>query len=113
VGFFVIIGHGISDSLIDSVWKSTSNFFDLPTEYKQSYERSQKEYPFGYTRLGGEILSASKIAEKRKLNSMSTNETLDIFHPDMKEMFSLGPDDPKAGFPPRIFPDEPRDFQTT
>ena len=30
--------------------------------------------------------------------------------PDLKEMFSLGPGNPAAGFPSRIFPTNPPDF---
>jgi isopenicillin N synthase-like dioxygenase len=51
--------------------------------------------------MGGEILSAGKAHESK---------TTEVFHPDLKEMFSVGPGDPEANMPARIWPENPVDF---
>lgn len=70
-------------------------------------DRPQDEgYPYGYTHFGGEVLSAGKAAEN------SNGETVNVVAPpDLKEMFSLGPENPAAGFPPRQWPTHPIDFE--
>lgn len=105
VGFFIIIGHGVPKHIIENAWGNTRDFFDLPYKYKVAYEKDQHEYPFGYTSLGGEILSSGKLIEKGLESDHSIIQTA-----DMKEMFSIGPIDPLAGYPTRIFPDNPIAF---
>ena len=103
IGFFVIQNHGISDEIIDTMWSETAAFFDLPLDEKVPYISSnQEEYPFGYIKYKGEILSAGKQAEK--------GDDKPVAAPDLKEMFSLGPGDPEAGFPARQFPSNPAGF---
>ena len=102
VGFFIIKGHGVPHNVISEAWDATRSFFDLPLEEKLQYKRLQHEYPFGYNELGAEILSAGKAKQKNV-----TTAAL----PDLKEMFSLGPSDPDAGFPPRIFASQPGNFE--
>mmetsp|Transcript_10068 Transcript_10068/g.13816 ORF Transcript_10068/g.13816 Transcript_10068/m.13816 type:complete len:340 (-) Transcript_10068:1805-2824(-) len=106
VGFFTVVGHGISNDIINSVWKSTSEFFDLPLEEKQNYVKPQNVYPFGYSPIGAEVLSNGKKAESQRCE----NAIVQSVAPDMKELFSLGPDDPATNFPPRIFPCNPSNF---
>jgi isopenicillin N synthase-like dioxygenase len=103
IGFFVIINHGVSDSVIENMWKQTHDFFDLDVEEKSQLIKPQHEYPFGYTRMKGEVLSAGKQIEKG--NSTETAP------PDLKEMFSLGPGNPDAGMPARLFPEQPTQFE--
>jgi isopenicillin N synthase-like dioxygenase len=106
VGFLTIVGHQIPSEVIDNAWKSTKEFFDLPLDVKTPYTRPQEEYPFGYNAMGTEVLSTGKAAE----GGADVDEAI-FAPPDIKEMFSLGPKDPKAGFPERIFPAKPQDFQ--
>ena len=54
--------------------------------------------------MGGEVLSAGKSKEQQKE---------DVSLPDLKEMFSLGPGNPAAGFPPRVFPERPSEFESS
>jgi len=103
IGFFVIVNHGIKDSVIENAWRTTREFFDLSEDEKLLLVKPQAEYPFGYSRFGGEVLSAGKAAEK-------ANTTDSKAPPDLKELFSLGPDHPLSGFPGRLFPDNPADF---
>eukprot|EP01038_Epipyxis_sp_PR26KG_P011737 gene11737-15703_t len=103
IGFFIAVGHNVNITLIESVWNSTKDFFDLPIEQKLEVQfADQSVYPFGYSQLGGEILSAGKAVESGQSKQMQL--------PDLKEMFSIGPADPIAGFPARIFPQVPIDF---
>lgn len=106
VGFLTIVGHQIPLEVIDNAWKSTKEFFDLPLDEKTPYTRPQEEYPFGYNGIGTEVLSTGKAAE----GGADVDEAI-VAPPDIKEMFSLGPKDPKAGFPERIFPAKPAEFQ--
>ena len=64
---------------------------------KSKLSKPQDEYPFGYTGFKGEVLSAGKAVEK--------GDTTGEAPPDLKEMFSLGPANPDAGFPERLWPD--------
>jgi len=105
IGFFVITGHGVPQSVIDNMWSNTSAFFDLPEEYKSKWEEGkQSAYPFGYSGIGGEVLSAGKD-EETKQDSKNL--------PDLKELFSLGPANKRAGFPARKWPDQPATFQAS
>jgi len=105
IGFFVIVNHGISDEVIANAWRTTRDFFDLPEEEKLKLVKPQAEYPFGYSKFGGEVLSAGKAAEVK-----GGDETKSSAPPDLKELFSLGPDHPQSGFPGRLFPESPVDF---
>lgn len=108
VGFFVIIGHGIEDSIVQSVWSATKTFFDLQDDQKRCLIFPQAEYPFGYNPLGSEVLSSGKAVEKP---NTTTSSTTNGSAPDIKEMFSIGPASPEAGFPTRKFPTQPEEFQ--
>ena len=99
----------MKEDIISDMWKSTSDFFDLPLEEKMTYTRPQNIYPFGYSPLGAEALSKGKMAE---VNG-NENATKRIAPPDLKELFSLGPDDPVTLFPPRIFPNNPTTFESS
>jgi isopenicillin N synthase-like dioxygenase len=93
----------VSDEVIDTMWSETAGFFDRPVEEKVTYiSANQEEYPFGYIKYKGEILSAGKQVE--------TSDGKPTAAPDLKEMFSLGPGDPLAGFPTRQFPTKPDGF---
>ena len=84
IGFFVIVNHGVSQDLLDNMWKATAAFFDSTIEEKMELVKPQDEYPFGYSEFKGEVLSAGKAVEKGK-------EDKNVAPPDLKEMFSLGP----------------------
>lgn len=105
IGFFIIVGHQVSSETIGGAWESTRKFFETSMEHKMSFLKPQEEYPFGYSEVGGEVLSAGKAAE------MGVNEN--PAPPDLKEMFSLGPKDPRAGFPARQYPTDPPEFEAT
>lgn len=96
--------------IITNVWQSTACFFDLSIEKKMQFVKPQHEYPFGYSPLGAESLSKGKSAENNKIGEISQANSAPA---DLKELFSLGPDDPATLFPQRIFPSEPEDFESS
>lgn len=105
IGFMVIVGHQVNDETISAAWNSSRQFFDQSLEEKMKFVKPQHEYPFGYSGLGGEVLSAGKAVEGNNSASSSVPAP-----PDLKEMFSIGPDDPATGFPARIFPKDPSEL---
>lgn len=105
IGFFVIVNHGVSQGLLDNMWDATTNFFDSTIDEKMELVKPQDEYPFGYSEFKGEVLSAGKAVEMGKENGAKKEAP-----PDLKEMFSLGPANPDAGFPERLWPSNPSNF---
>ena len=78
----------------------------MPVAEKEKYiTEDESKYPFGYSSMGAEVLSAGKEAE-----TSATGKP--IAPPDLKEMFSLGPSNPLCGFPEREFPTEPSNFES-
>ena len=57
------LGHGIRKEVIDNVWKTTSDFFDLPSDKKLEISFLQHVYPYGYNAMGDETLSVGKDTE--------------------------------------------------
>jgi len=71
VGFVAVVNHGISQSLIDSVYKDVEVFFSLPDSSKNSYEIANLGGQRGYTSFGREHAKGSVA-------------------PDLKEFFQYG-----------------------
>jgi len=105
IGFFIIVNHGVKQSIMDKVWNDTQEFFDLPLETKigkNSELLMADDFPYGYSPYGGETLSKGKEAEG--LEDTSDNAKAG----DMKEMFAIGPYLEEAGVPlPRYPPELP------
>jgi isopenicillin N synthase-like dioxygenase len=55
VGFFYLVGHGVSRDLIDELLAVSRQFFDLPTEAKLQVENIHSPQFRGYTRVGKEL----------------------------------------------------------
>jgi isopenicillin N synthase-like dioxygenase len=79
VGFLTVVGHGVPADVIDGAWRVASAFFDLPIPEKMKVVMPRPGYPYGYSPIAGETLSAS-------LGNQS--------YPDLKESFAIGPVDP-------------------
>lgn len=101
IGFLSIRNHGIDQKIINDIWNITTEYFDQPHEEKSKLELDQDTYPFGYSSIGGEILSAGKAVESKKVEDAS---------PDLKEMFAIGPSNPNAMMPERLWPEYPPGF---
>jgi isopenicillin N synthase-like dioxygenase len=77
LGFLIISGHGVPDSLIDDMRATSRAYFDQPLEQKVKLRMPPDRYR-GYISLGSEALSYSLDEESP---------------PDFKESFSIGPTD--------------------
>ena len=102
LGFLIIVGHGVADSLIDDMRKVSFAYFDRPLEEKIKLRMPPDRYR-GYISLGSEALSYSLDEESP---------------PDFKESFSIGPVDPPDDayhraaapgkfFAPNLWPEQP------
>ena len=103
IGFFCVTEteSWVPAQVLDATWQVTTDFFDQSPSTKALLCHDQESYPFGYTPFEGEVLEAGKASE--------THDKVTAL-PDLKEMFSVGPADPRAGFPPRQWPQEPPEF---
>mmetsp|Transcript_52738 Transcript_52738/g.133919 ORF Transcript_52738/g.133919 Transcript_52738/m.133919 type:complete len:378 (-) Transcript_52738:75-1208(-) len=105
IGFFVVVNHGIPKDVIEEAWSRTLDFFDLPLEEKLTHKTDDEaKYPYGYSALGGEILSKGKEVDDAKSSSAKPAVG------DMKEMMQIGPKDANSGMPPRRIPSSPAGF---
>jgi isopenicillin N synthase-like dioxygenase len=59
VGFFYLVGHGIDQSLIDSLLDVSKRFFELPEEDKLAVENIHSPQFRGYTRVGKELTAGA------------------------------------------------------
>ncbi|MCK2057257.1 2-oxoglutarate and iron-dependent oxygenase domain-containing protein [Methylobacterium sp. 37f] len=109
IGFLVVSGHGIPESLIETTYAVSKAFFERPHAEKLAVERPAPDQVRGYSAVGGEGLSFSLDAPTP---------------PDIKESLSIGPVDvppddayafgAAAGphFAPNIWPNEPAELRT-
>ncbi len=108
IGFLIVSGHGVPDSLIQDCYQTSKAFFALPTAEKLAVDRPAPDQVRGYSAVGGEGLSYS-------LDEPAP--------PDLKESLSIGPIDvdrndpyftcPQAGphFAPNVWPTQPDTLQ--
>ena len=80
IGFFIITGHSIDETLQNAMMKVSKEFFHLPLSIKREVTGSE-DYPYGYNGLNDENLS-------RGYEKSSSSLLLS----DLKESFSIGPD---------------------
>ncbi len=78
VGFFSVVGHGVSPSVMANAWMNARDFFDLSIADKVEVAMPWSGYPYGYSPLAGETLT-------RSLGLVGS--------PDLKESFAIGPVD--------------------
>src|ERR1700722_18363252 len=72
-GFFYISNHGVSEALIDDVFKEAAAFFALPVEQKMAVDKARSNAIRGYEPLQGQTLERGTP-------------------PDLKEGYYIGPD---------------------
>jgi isopenicillin N synthase-like dioxygenase len=103
IGFFTVIGHGVSADVIRALVAEAYAFFDLPPAEKLAVRRPRPEQNRGYIAPGEE-----------RLARLRGNET----PPDLKELYTIGPfDTPDApyftrpaaypSFAPNLWPRRP------
>jgi isopenicillin N synthase-like dioxygenase len=106
LGFLIIAGHGVSETLVDDIRAVSRAYFDLPVPEKQELSMPADRYR-GYISLGNEALAYSLDEETP---------------PDIKESFSIGPVDapddayhraaaPGNFFAPNFWPERPAGFR--
>ena len=81
IGFFAIVGHGVSSSTLDAMWHASRDFFDLAIDERLAVKAPYPGYPYGYTPYLAEGLAYSLGDETP---------------PDLKETYSMGPLDRPA-----------------
>eukprot|EP00931_Biecheleriopsis_adriatica_P106983 TRINITY_DN81323_c0_g1_i1.p1 TRINITY_DN81323_c0_g1~~TRINITY_DN81323_c0_g1_i1.p1 ORF type:complete len:356 (+),score=90.30 TRINITY_DN81323_c0_g1_i1:39-1106(+) len=105
IGFFIVKNHGIPKDVIETAWTETLSFFDCPLEEKQKLvSEDEAKYPYGYSVLGGELLSRGKEVDT------GSNDDKPAKAGDLKELFQIGPKDPTSGMPARRLPANPSGF---
>ncbi len=77
IGFFQVVGHGVPDSVLDAMRRTTQTFFDLPVERKLACAPPRPEVNRGYAARGQEGLAYSVGVERPA---------------DLFEAFNIGPD---------------------
>ena len=102
IGFLIVTGHGVSETLISNMYKVSAEYFALPVWEKNSLKMPPDRYR-GYTPMGSESLASSLDQETPS---------------DLKESFSIGPfnvpfdeyhfgDDGARYFAPNYWPERP------
>lgn len=66
VGFVAVKNHGISDMLIEDLYREIKAFFSLPQELKLKYERKNLAGQRGYTSFGKEHTKGSNVADMKE-----------------------------------------------
>lgn len=109
VGFFIVTGHGIEKSIIDSAWKSARDFFDLPVEDKSTVPMTS-DYAYGYSGFGDEVLVKGLDKNKEDDGRVEKATVQDLSAPDLKESFQIciGPkENPSKEMKTPLWPEKP------
>jgi len=107
IGFFVVTGHGVAESVGRDLREAAHQFFALSPEAKRRASPTDDRTPRGYHAPGGEALAAANDA---------------VAPPDLKEFYHVGPVDAGADayytspkgrqfFLPNIWPADPPGFR--
>jgi isopenicillin N synthase-like dioxygenase len=99
VGFVAVKNHGIPDDLIADLYQNVQQFFSLPNDVKQGYEKKELAGQRGYTSFGREHAKGYDA-------------------PDLKEFFQFGQsvedNDPiKEEYPDNVMVEEVKEFYPT
>jgi len=99
IGFVAIKNHGLSDELTKKLYESVKEFFDLPDEVKQQYERMELAGQRGYIGKGKEHAKGRNTG-------------------DLKEFYHVGQELPTIeleaeNYPENIWPAEVSEFKAT
>ena len=65
-GFFSIVDHGLSISVLDSCYDSSKKFFELDVDIKKKYHNPNLKGARGYTPIGIETAVGEKIADQKE-----------------------------------------------
>ena len=65
-GFVTITNHGVSQELIDKLYKNVKELFALPIDSKRKYEKPELAGQRGYTSAGKETAKGAKTADLKE-----------------------------------------------
>lgn len=110
IGFFLIKGHGVEQTLIDATFDAADRFFQRPEDEKRKILQPARHIGRGYTPLAGESLGLTLAGQTGA--------------GDLKEMIDMGPMDvgtdayytsEQAGdfFTKNLWPEQPEEFRPT
>jgi isopenicillin N synthase-like dioxygenase len=77
IGFFYIVGHGISEVLLQKVFKASATFFAQPLTEKQKVLYSAQSGNRGYVPMKGEALDPSKPSDLKEAFNIGFDVTPD------------------------------------
>lgn len=85
-GFVTITNHGISQDLIERLYKNIKGAFSLPVETKRKYEKVELAGQRGYTSAGKETAKGAKTADLKEFwqigNEVSDGDPIKSEYPD-------------------------------
>jgi isopenicillin N synthase-like dioxygenase len=70
VGFVTVKNHGISEKLIEELYREVKAFFSLPDDIKAKYDKPDLAGQRGYTSFGREHAKGSKVADLKEFLQM-------------------------------------------
>ena len=92
-GFVTITNHGVSQELIDKLYKNIKAAFSLPLEVKQKYEKPELAGQRGYTSAGKETAKGAKTADLKEFwqigNEVSDGDSIKSQYPDNEVLEEL------------------------
>ena len=65
-GFFSIVDHGLSSSVLNSCYEASKKFFELDVDIKKKYHHPELKGARGYTPIGIETAVGEKIADQKE-----------------------------------------------
>lgn len=85
IGFVALSGHFLTDEITNNLYKSVKDFFDLPSEIKESYEIDGLGGQRGYTSFGKESAKGRTEGDLKEFwhfgQDVSNNEKLAAEYP--------------------------------
>ena len=86
VGFVSVKNHGITEALIEDLYREVKAFFSLPDEIKRKYERAELAGQRGYTSFGKEHAKGSAKADLKEFwqfgQTVIDNDPIRAQYPD-------------------------------
>ncbi|MBY0245930.1 MAG: isopenicillin N synthase family oxygenase [Sphingobacteriaceae bacterium] len=85
-GFVTITNHGVSQELIDKLYKNIKACFSLPLETKRKYEKIELAGQRGYTSAGKETAKGAKTADLKEFwqigQEVTDGDPIKALYPD-------------------------------
>ncbi|MHB2168866.1 isopenicillin N synthase family dioxygenase [Alsobacter sp. R-9] len=81
IGFFLVTGHGVADTLQRQMFDASRQLFELPLAEKERLSIEKAGNNRGWVRLGGEALDPSKPADLKEAFNIGLDLPAD--HPDI------------------------------